>query len=147
MKTLLLAGVTLALLTAANFAPAMAQGPKLSIGNTWAGISQPVDDTQPIYPIPGTMYGEVISKYRIGSDHKAVYENLTRCGLLSNRNLAGRVSNQRSPNSDPGKSMRQGAPRKHRESTVPLTGIISKSRLSQSWTLSKLTSSMRRLGI
>jgi hypothetical protein len=77
MKTLLLAGVTLALLTAANFAPAMAQGPKLSIGNTWAGISQPVDDTQPIYPIPGTMYGEVISKYRIGSDHKAVYENLT----------------------------------------------------------------------
>jgi hypothetical protein len=43
MKTLLLAGATLALLTAVNFSPAMAQGPKLSGGNTWAGISQRVD--------------------------------------------------------------------------------------------------------
>jgi hypothetical protein len=43
MKTLLLAGATLALLTAVNFSPAMAQGPKLSGGNTWAGISQHVD--------------------------------------------------------------------------------------------------------
>ena len=43
MKTLLLAGATVALLTAVNFAPAMAQGPKLSGGNTWAGISQRVD--------------------------------------------------------------------------------------------------------
>ena len=42
MKTLL-AGATVALLTVVNFAPAMAQGPKLSIGNTWAGISQCVD--------------------------------------------------------------------------------------------------------
>ena len=39
MKTLLLAGATVALLTAVNFAPAMAQGPKLSGGNTRAGIS------------------------------------------------------------------------------------------------------------
>ncbi len=77
MKTLLLAGATVALLTAVNFAPAMAQGPKLSIGNTRAGISQPVDNTQPIYPIPRTMYEEVIAKYRIGSVHKAVYANLT----------------------------------------------------------------------
>jgi hypothetical protein len=77
MKTLLLAGATVALLTAVNFAPAMAQGPKLSIGNTQAGISQPVDNTQPIYPIPRTMYEEVIAKYRTGSLHKAVYENLT----------------------------------------------------------------------
>ena len=73
MKTLLLAGATVALLTAVNFAPAMAQGPKLSIGNTRAGISQPVDNTQLIYPIPRTMYEEVIVKYRIGYDHKAVY--------------------------------------------------------------------------
>ena len=59
MKTLL-AGATVALLTVVNFAPAMAQGPKLSIGNTWAGISQPVDNTQPIYPFPGQ-----ISKSRL----------------------------------------------------------------------------------
>jgi hypothetical protein len=43
MKTLLLAGTTVALLTAVNFAPAMAQGPKLFGGNTWAGISQRLD--------------------------------------------------------------------------------------------------------
>ena len=77
MKTLLFAGATVALLTAVNFAPAMAQGPKLSSGNTWAGISQPVDNTQPLYPIPQTMYEEVIAKYRIGSGHKAIYANLT----------------------------------------------------------------------
>jgi hypothetical protein len=77
MKTLLLAGATVALLTAVSFAPAMAQGPKLSIGNTWAGISQSVDNTQPKYPIPRTLYEEVIAKYRIGSGHKAVYANLT----------------------------------------------------------------------
>jgi hypothetical protein len=43
MKTLLLAGAALALLTATIFSPAMAQGPKLSGGNTWPGISQRVD--------------------------------------------------------------------------------------------------------
>ena len=43
MKTLLLAGATLALLTAVDFTPATAQGPKLSGGNTWPGISQRVD--------------------------------------------------------------------------------------------------------
>ena len=43
MKTLLLAGATLALLTAVDFTPAIAQGPKLSGGNTWAGISQRID--------------------------------------------------------------------------------------------------------
>ena len=43
MRTLLLAGPTVALLTAANFAPAMAQAPKLSGWNSWAGISQRVD--------------------------------------------------------------------------------------------------------
>ena len=43
MKTLLLAGATVALLTAVNFSPAMAQEPKPSGGNTWAGISQRVD--------------------------------------------------------------------------------------------------------
>ena len=43
MKTLLLAGASLALLTAVNLSPAMAQGPTLSGGNTWAGISQRVD--------------------------------------------------------------------------------------------------------
>jgi hypothetical protein len=34
-------------------------------------------NTQPIYPIPRTMYEEIIAKYRIGSAHKAVYANLT----------------------------------------------------------------------
>ena len=34
-------------------------------------------NTQPTYPIPRTMYEEVIAKYRIGSAHKAVYANLT----------------------------------------------------------------------
>jgi hypothetical protein len=43
MKTLLLAGATLALLAAASLSPAMAQGAKLSGGNTWPGISQTVD--------------------------------------------------------------------------------------------------------
>jgi hypothetical protein len=43
MKTLLLAGAAVALLTAENFSPAMAQGPKPSGGNTWPGISQRVD--------------------------------------------------------------------------------------------------------
>jgi hypothetical protein len=40
MKTLLLAGTTLAVLAAVNLSPAMAQGSKLSCGNTWPGISQ-----------------------------------------------------------------------------------------------------------
>ena len=43
MKALLLAGAALALLTAVELTPAMAQGPKLSGGNTWAGISRRVD--------------------------------------------------------------------------------------------------------
>jgi len=43
MKTLLLAGATVALLTAVNFAPAMAQGPNLSGGNSWPGIFQRFD--------------------------------------------------------------------------------------------------------
>lgn len=73
MKTLPLAGATVVLLTAVNLAPAMAQGPKPSSGNTWAVISQPVDK---VYPIPRTMYAEVIAKYRIGSAHKAIYANV-----------------------------------------------------------------------
>ena len=43
MKTLLFAGAALALLAAGNLSPAMAQGPKLSGGNTWPGISQSID--------------------------------------------------------------------------------------------------------
>jgi hypothetical protein len=43
MKTLLLAGATVAWLTAVNFAPAMAQGPKASDHNAWPGISQRLD--------------------------------------------------------------------------------------------------------
>jgi hypothetical protein len=40
MKTLLLAGAALALLATANLSPAMAQGSKLSGGDTWPGTSQ-----------------------------------------------------------------------------------------------------------
>jgi hypothetical protein len=43
MKTLLLTGTTLAFLAAINLSPAMAQGSKLSGGNTWPGISQRAD--------------------------------------------------------------------------------------------------------
>ena len=43
MRILLLAGATLALLTAVTCAPAMAQGPKPSDDNAWPGISQRVD--------------------------------------------------------------------------------------------------------
>jgi len=43
MKTLFLAGATLALLTAVNLVPAMAQGPKPSDDNAWRGISRRVD--------------------------------------------------------------------------------------------------------
>lgn len=34
-------------------------------------------NAKPLYPIPQTMYEEVIAKYRIGSDHKAIYANVT----------------------------------------------------------------------
>jgi hypothetical protein len=43
MKTLLLVGMTLALLAAVNLSPTMAQGSKLPGGNTWPGISQRAD--------------------------------------------------------------------------------------------------------
>jgi hypothetical protein len=43
MKALLLTGTALALLATANLSPAMAQGSKLSGGDTWPGISQRVE--------------------------------------------------------------------------------------------------------
>ena len=45
MKTLLLAGAGLALLAMAivSLSPAMAQGPQLSGGSSWAGIPQRLD--------------------------------------------------------------------------------------------------------
>lgn len=43
MKSLLLAGSTVVLLAAVNLSPSMAQGTKLSGGNTRPGISQPID--------------------------------------------------------------------------------------------------------
>ena len=39
-------------------------------------LSQPTAPPN-TYPIPRTMYEEVIAKYRIGSGHKAIYANLT----------------------------------------------------------------------
>ena len=34
-------------------------------------------NAQPVYPIPRTMYEEIIAKYRIASGHKAIYANVT----------------------------------------------------------------------
>jgi len=44
-----------------------------------AAQQAPFQPTAPpnTYPIPRTMYEEVIAKYRIGSGHKAIYANLT----------------------------------------------------------------------
>jgi hypothetical protein len=42
MKTLLLTGAAVALLTSVSSSPAIAQGPKVAGGNTWAGIPQDV---------------------------------------------------------------------------------------------------------
>jgi hypothetical protein len=50
MKTLLLVGTTLALLAAVNLSPTMAQGSKLSGGNTWPGISQRADPAFRLLP-------------------------------------------------------------------------------------------------
>ena len=49
------------------------------------------------YPIPRTMYEEVIAKYRIGSGHKAIYANLTGtgCHQLECANLSGNSKIQR----------------------------------------------------
>jgi hypothetical protein len=63
MKTLLVAGTALALLTAVNFSPAMALGPKLNGGNTWPGISQRVDRS-PANPATTSAHYE----YRYGYD-------------------------------------------------------------------------------
>jgi hypothetical protein len=57
MKTLLLSAAALALLTAVNFSPAMAQGPKLSGGNTWPGISQRPDPDASIAAAATPRYG------------------------------------------------------------------------------------------
>jgi hypothetical protein len=68
MKTLLLAGANLALLTAVNFSPAMAQRPTLSGGKTWAGISQRVD-TGSANAATTTAYYE----YQYGYDEHAAW--------------------------------------------------------------------------
>jgi hypothetical protein len=68
MKSPLLAGATLALLTAVNFPPAMAQGPKLSGENIWAGISQRVD-TSSVNPATTTAHYE----YQYGYDKHAAW--------------------------------------------------------------------------
>ena len=68
VKTLLLAAATLALVASANLSPAMAQGPKLSGGNTWPGISQRVDSgsTSPATTAPHY-------EYQYGYDHHAAW--------------------------------------------------------------------------
>lgn len=68
MKTLLLAGATLALLTAVNFSPAMAQEPKHSGENTWAGISQRVDTSSANATATAAHY-----EYQYGYDKHAAW--------------------------------------------------------------------------
>jgi hypothetical protein len=68
MKTLLLTGATLALLTAVNFSPVMAQEPKPSGGNTWAGISQRVDTGAANAATTSAHY-----EYRYGYDKHAAW--------------------------------------------------------------------------
>ena len=66
MKTLVLPAAALAMLAAANLSPAMAQGPKLSGGNTWPGISLRVDPEPPSVVTPTARY-----EYQYGYDHHA----------------------------------------------------------------------------
>jgi hypothetical protein len=68
MKTLLLAGAALALLTAVNFWPAMAQEPKPSGGKTWAGISQRVETSAANAAATSAHY-----EYRYGYDKHAAW--------------------------------------------------------------------------
>jgi len=68
MKTLLLAGATFALLNAVNLSTAMAQEPKPSGGNTWAGISQRVDTGAANAPATTPHY-----EYRYGYDKHAAW--------------------------------------------------------------------------
>jgi hypothetical protein len=68
MKVLLIVAATAALLMAANFAPAMALGPKLSGGNTWSGISERLD--------PGSANAAATTphrEYRYGYDKHAAW--------------------------------------------------------------------------
>jgi hypothetical protein len=68
MKTLLLAATALTLVAASNLSSAMAQGPKLSGGNTWPGISQRVDTGAPSATTTPPHY-----EYRYGYDHHAAW--------------------------------------------------------------------------
>ena len=45
--------------------------------NAFQPTAPPNPQGLPLYPIPSTMFEEVMAKYRIGSGHKAVYANLT----------------------------------------------------------------------
>jgi hypothetical protein len=67
MKTLLLAGAALASLAAVNFSPAMAQGSKLSGGNTWPDILQRVDTGS------GNATTAAHYEYRYGYDKHAAW--------------------------------------------------------------------------
>ena len=68
MKILLLAGATFALLNAVALSAAMAQEPKPSGGNTWAGISQRVDTGAANAPATTPHY-----EYRYGYDKHAAW--------------------------------------------------------------------------
>jgi hypothetical protein len=67
VKTLLLAGATVALLTTVSFSPAIAQEPKLSGGDTEAGISQDVH-TRNVNPHMAAAHYEYRYGYVRGGD-------------------------------------------------------------------------------
>jgi hypothetical protein len=64
VKHVLIGVATLALVGAANLSPALAQGPKPSGGNTWAGFSERVD-TGSSNALKTTAHYE----YQYGYDH------------------------------------------------------------------------------
>ena len=68
MKTLWLAGATVALLTAVTFAPAMAQGPKASDDNAWLGISQRLDSGSANAAATTPRY-----EYQYGYEHRGAW--------------------------------------------------------------------------
>jgi hypothetical protein len=68
MKSVFLSAATLALIAAANFSPALAQGPKLSGGNTWPGMTRPLTPTSSAAVTSPAHY-----EYRYGYDKHAAW--------------------------------------------------------------------------
>jgi hypothetical protein len=62
MKSLIFGALALALVTVANLSPALAEGPRPSGGNTWHGMSQPID-TGPASAVTASPHYELQHHY------------------------------------------------------------------------------------